>query len=128
MYEEGIRETAQHLAEAPLEKTPNGQTANGFWCEDLSASSLEEILGWQAANKAWNKDLRQRTNALVNNRLSNNISWSDYTAARKLTIGEAVECRRRAALLEVQIERRYASSDAARSPGTRHDTKSRTNC
>jgi len=76
------------------------------WREDLLTSTLEEILGWQDENRAWSKDLRRKVNALVNSRLANEISLSDYLANRKLAHEDAAECRRRAAILDAQMVHR----------------------
>ena len=77
-----------------------------LWRDDLSTSSLEETLRWQAENRAWSKELRCRTNALVNSRLANNITQADYLASRKLSHEETAECRRRANILDGLILRR----------------------
>jgi hypothetical protein len=76
------------------------------WPEDFSACTLKEVLGWQAENRAWNKELRLKTNSLVNSRLAKNISQDDYLATRKLVHEDAAECRRRANILDAQITRR----------------------
>lgn len=78
------------------------------WSEDFSECSLEEVLRSQDENRAWGKELRQKTNALVNNRLAKNISQDDYLADRKLTHEETAEYRRRAAILDNQLSRRTA--------------------
>ena len=75
------------------------------WPEDFSVSSLEEVLKSQAENRAWSKELRRRTDALVNSRLAKNISQDAYLADRKLTHEETAECRRRASILDTQIIR-----------------------
>ena len=80
------------------------------WCEDFATSSLEEVLEWQAENRAWSKELRRRTNVLVNSRLANEISLDDYLANRKLAHEHAAECRRRADILDAQIMRRTVGS------------------
>jgi hypothetical protein len=79
-----------------------------LWREDYTTSSLEEVLGSQAENRAWNKELRQKTNLLVNNRLANVITQEDYMVTRKAAQEDAAECRRRASLLEAQVVRRTA--------------------
>lgn len=76
-----------------------------IWTEDLSESSLEEVLTWVEENRAWSKELRRKTNALVNSRLAKSISQDDYIANRKLAYEEAAECRRRATILDAQILR-----------------------
>ncbi len=76
-----------------------------LWRDDFSASDLEEILQYQSENRAWSKALRGRSVALVNSRLANEISLADYLADRKLALEDAVECRRRAAILDSQIAR-----------------------
>ncbi|MBZ5609221.1 MAG: hypothetical protein LAP38_13240 [Acidobacteriia bacterium] len=75
------------------------------WSEDFNGCSLEEVLRSQSENRAWSKELRLRTTALVNSRLANQINQADYTASRKLVQDEAAECRRRANLLDTQIFR-----------------------
>jgi len=82
------------------------------WSENYSASNLEEVLQKQAENRAWSKELRRKANILVNSRLSNDISLADYLASRKVGHEESAECRRRANLIDLEINRcsveRYA--------------------
>jgi hypothetical protein len=82
------------------------------WSENYSASNLEEVLQKQAENRAWSKELRRKANVLVNSRLSNDISLADYLASRKVGHEESAECRRRANLIDLEINRcsveRYA--------------------
>jgi hypothetical protein len=80
------------------------------WTEDFSTCTLQEVLGWQAENRAWNKELRHKTSSLVNSRLANEISQADYLANRKVAHEEAAECRRRANILDTQILRRTVRS------------------
>ncbi len=75
------------------------------WSEDLSTCTLEELLRWQAENREWSKELRRKTDSLVNSRLARSISLANYLAGRKLVDEEAAECRRRAAVLDAQIAR-----------------------
>jgi hypothetical protein len=75
------------------------------WPEDFSTCSLKEVLGWQAENRAWNKELRLKTNTLVNSRLAKSISQDDYLATRKAVHEETTECRRRANIIDAQIAR-----------------------
>lgn len=75
------------------------------WCEDFSTCSLEDVLTSQAENRAWGKELRQKTDALVASRLANQISRDDYLDGRKLGQQEASEYRRRAIILHAQIQR-----------------------
>jgi hypothetical protein len=76
-----------------------------LWRDDFSTTSLEEVLEYQAENRAWSKELRQRSNALVNSRLANEISQADYLISRDLARLDAIECQRRAAILDAQIAR-----------------------
>ena len=76
-----------------------------FWPEDFSTCTLKDVLGWQAENRAWNKELRLKTNTLVNSRLAKNISQDDYLATRKLVHEDTAECRRRANIIDAQIAR-----------------------
>ena len=80
------------------------------WSEDFSACGLEEILRSQTENRAWGKELRRRTNELVNSRLSKNISQADYDSDRQQFHKEAEEFRRRATILEAQIQRHTVRS------------------
>ena len=75
------------------------------WHDDFSTSTLEEVLKYQSENRAWSKELRFRSNALVNSRLANEITQADYLTNRTLTRQDAVECQRRAAILESYIAR-----------------------
>lgn len=85
------------------------------WREDLSNGTLEDVLSSQAENRAWSKQLRQKTTSLINDRLAKNISQADYLENRKLGREEASECRRRAAILDEQIVRRTVASLARQS-------------
>jgi hypothetical protein len=76
-----------------------------LWCDDFSTVTLEEILRYQLENRAWSKELRFRSNVLVNKRLANEITQDDYLTNRKLTRQEAEECQRRAAILDSHITR-----------------------
>ena len=76
-----------------------------LWRDDFSTSTLEEVLRYQLENRAWSKELRFRSNELVNKRLANEITQDDYLTNRKLTRQDAEECQRRAAILENQIAR-----------------------
>ena len=74
------------------------------WRGDVAASSLEEARLWQAENRAWSKTIRQGMSALVDSRLAKVISQGDYMTDRKRFDEEAVECRRRAALIDKQLD------------------------
>jgi hypothetical protein len=76
-----------------------------LWRDDFSTSSLEEVLKYQIENRAWSKELRGRSTALVNSRLANEISQADYLTNRQLTRQDSVECQRRAAILDSHIAR-----------------------
>jgi len=80
------------------------------WCEDFATFRLEEVLRWQAENRAWSKELRQRNAALVNSRLAKLISQDAYVSDRKLVSDDTAECRRRAAILDTQIVQRVHAS------------------
>jgi hypothetical protein len=75
------------------------------WGETLFTCTLEEIFIKRAENRAWSKELRLRTNALLNTRLAKIIDQSDYLLACTLAREGAAECRRRENLLEGQIRR-----------------------
>jgi hypothetical protein len=78
------------------------------WREDFTACTLEEILRWQALNRAWSKELRLKTTTLVKRRLAKDISLDDYLANRKVAAEESVECQRRAFALNVHLAGRRA--------------------
>ena len=73
------------------------------WREKIEERSLDEMFRLQAENRAWSKEIRLKSNALVNSRLAKTISQDEYTATRKVTHEETAECRRRAALLVNEI-------------------------
>lgn len=81
-----------------------------LWREDLSHSSLEEILESQAENRVWGKELRRKASALVNSRLAKDISQADYLSNRDHAHEDTVEFRRRAVLLQTQLVLRTSLS------------------
>jgi hypothetical protein len=85
-----------------------------LWREDFSTCTLDEVLRSQAENRAWSKELRQKASSLVNHRLAKEISQADYLMGRKLADQEAVECRRRATILDAQIRRTVTAAAGAR--------------
>jgi hypothetical protein len=76
-----------------------------LWSENLFTCTLDEIFTKKIENRAWSKELRLRTSALVNTRLAKAISQADYLLARKLSQEDTAECNRRANVLESQIRR-----------------------
>jgi hypothetical protein len=84
-----------------------------LWREDFSTASLDEVLQTQAENRTWNKELRLKANALVNSRLAKAITQDDYVSNRKRAAEEALECQRRASILQSVIIR-YTSSPLRR--------------
>ena len=76
-----------------------------LWRHDFSTLSLEEVLKYQIENRAWNKELRSLSTALVNRRLANEITQDDYLTKRRIALEHSAECQRRAAILESQISR-----------------------
>jgi len=76
-----------------------------LWRDDFSTLSLEEVLKYQIENRAWNKELRGLSTALVNRRLANEISQDDYLTKRRIALEQSAECQRRAAILDSQISR-----------------------
>jgi len=73
------------------------------WCEDLAGFSLDEVFQRLVENRVWSKELRRRNNSLVNSRLANEITQADYLAERKVGHADALECQRRASILDAQI-------------------------
>lgn len=85
------------------------------WSDDITRCGLEEILRFQTENRVWSKELRRRTNELVNRRLAKNMSQDDYLAGRKQVHEDTAECRNRASILDSQIARHSGVL-----PATRH--------
>ena len=79
------------------------------WLGDFSACGLDEVLRFQAENRQWSKELRRKTNDLVNSRLAKAMSQADYLEGRKLIHEAAAECRLRASILDAQIVRHTAA-------------------
>jgi hypothetical protein len=79
-----------------------------FWPEKIQERSLDEMFRLQAENRAWSKQLRMETQALVNTRLAKTISLEEYASSRLLAAQNAAECRRRAEELSREIESRGA--------------------
>lgn len=77
----------------------------GPWCETAGGGGLEQLLDLQIENRAWSKDLRRRSQALVDSRLAKKITLDEYVANRDQNLEEANECRRRGAVLVSEITR-----------------------
>jgi hypothetical protein len=69
------------------------------WSEDLSQRTLDEIVGLHDENRAWQRELRTRAAALVNSRLSKQITQEEYAVKREAAKSDADECRHRAHIL-----------------------------
>jgi hypothetical protein len=74
--------------------------------DNLSGSSLEEILQADTENRAWSKTLRQRATALLNSRLAKAISFEEYTVFRQQANEDAAECKRQGTILSDEVLRR----------------------
>lgn len=84
------------------------QSGMPLWSEDLSLYSLDEVILTQSENRAWHKELRLKTNLLLNSRLAKQISREEYTANRQVGVADETECKRRAAKLVNEITARCA--------------------
>jgi hypothetical protein len=81
--------------------------------KDLSKCSKAEVVRSVLENRAWSKELRLSTMALVNSRLAKQIGADEYAAARRFTNENVAECNRRGIILmnEVRIrESNFPSS------------------
>ncbi len=76
------------------------------WSEDFSERSVEEILRAQEENKAWSKQLRMLSAALVNSRLAKEIGPEEYVVHRTIGKDDAAECRRRGNILAHEVSMR----------------------
>jgi hypothetical protein len=74
--------------------------------DNLSESSLEEILRADTENRAWSKTLRQKTTALLNSRLAKAISFEEYEVFRQQANEDAAECKRQGTILGDELLRR----------------------
>jgi hypothetical protein len=81
-----------------------------LWSDDLSGCSFDEILRSQAENRAWHKEIRLRSTALINSRLAKLIERDEYASNRKLSHEEEAECKRRAMILLDEIASRVSAS------------------
>ena len=78
------------------------------WGEDFSTCTWEEVLARVAENRAWSKELRLKTSALVNTRLAKTISQADYVASRKRAPKMQLNAGGSAVVLESHINRHSA--------------------
>ena len=79
-----------------------------IWPDKIEERNLDEMFLLQASNRAWGKQLRQESQALVNSRLAKTISMEEYTSSRQSAAEQTAECRRRAETLSREIESRGA--------------------
>jgi hypothetical protein len=77
------------------------------WSDDLSGRSLEEVLLFEAENRAWSKALRGQVTALVDSRLTKRISLEVYSKSRQHGNEDADECKRRGIILAGEIGSRH---------------------
>lgn len=101
------RRTARMATEGPncLQHFGRSLIRMSPWTEDFSTCTLEELRRRQAENQEWSKELRRKTNSLVNSRLAHSISLVDYRDGRKLIEQESAECQRRAKVLDSEVAR-----------------------
>ena len=74
--------------------------------EELSGWSLADVMKSEAENRAFSKELRAITTALVNSRLAKEITVDQYNVGRKRANEDAAECRRGREILITEIRRR----------------------
>jgi len=86
------------------------------WSDDLSGSTLEEVVRSQSENRAWHRELRRTINALMDSKLAKQISPDQYAAARKPANEDVAECKRRGAKLVNEIMIRSAHNLTLVSP------------
>jgi len=76
------------------------------WCEDLSSSTLEEIIQLESDNRAWRKELKIKVDSLIDDKLAKRIGAEQYAAGRRATGEESAECSRRWLILNEKIATR----------------------
>jgi len=74
--------------------------------DNMSGSSLEEVLRAETENRAWSKTLRNRARALLNSRLAKAISFEEYAVFRQQANEDAAECKRQGTILGAEIRSR----------------------
>lgn len=77
-----------------------------LWIGDLPGCSLEEVMHSMTENRAWSKELRLKTLAVVNSRLAKQIGAGQYSASRSLINEGMAECKRRGIVLMKEIRTR----------------------
>jgi hypothetical protein len=92
---------------APLsEPEAPGTSGRSATTDNLSGSSVEELLRAETDNRAWSKTLRQRSSELLNSRLAKAISFEEYTVFRQQANEDAAECKRHGTTLSDELLRR----------------------
>jgi len=77
------------------------------WREDLSPSTLEDLIRLDSEIRAWRKGLRTKTGSLVEDRLAKRIGAEQYAAVRRAINEESAECSRRERILDEEMATRY---------------------
>ena len=88
------------------------------WSEDFSQCTLIEVIALMDENRAWQKDLRSRSAALVESKLAKQISPEEYAAKRKIVKDDVDESRRRANILGLEIWTRRDNANSRILSGT----------
>lgn len=73
------------------------------WSEKLADYTLAEVASLVNENRAWYKELRRKSSALMNRKLAKLIDSDEYAAGRKVGNEAAAECRRRGQLLSSEM-------------------------
>ena len=73
------------------------------WPDDLRTFSLKQLVALRDENKVWNQELRYTIAALVNRKLSKQISSQEYAVQRGQVNEQLAECQRRGAVLVEEI-------------------------
>jgi hypothetical protein len=84
-----------------------------IWSDDLSKRTFDEIVRSLDENRAWRRELRLKSSALVNSRLAKEIRPEEYVLNRDIGKQEAAECKRRTSILVDEISRRRFAPVAA---------------
>lgn len=80
------------------------------WSEDFSQHNLKEVVRLQEENRAWQRELRTNSAAIVNSRLAKQISPEEYTTKRQVVKDSANECKRRGGVLAQEVWTRQRMS------------------
>jgi len=73
------------------------------WPDDLSDSTLKQLVALRTENQTWYKQLRRATTALTSRKLSKQMSKEEYAVQRERINEQVAECQRRGTVIVEEI-------------------------